>query len=52
MLAVTLAAAPDGQYLAWGISRLAGTVVGGGIAVGVLFVLMPAMDRAFGKTAA
>jgi uncharacterized membrane protein YccC len=48
MLAVTLAAAPDGQYLAWGLSRLVGTVVGGGIAVAVVFVLLPAMERALG----
>lgn len=50
MLAVAVAGAPSGQIGTWALARLVDTLIGGGIAVVVIFLLMPILDRAFGGT--
>lgn len=50
MLAVAVAGAPGGHIGTWAIARLIDTLIGGFLAVAVIFLLMPVLDRAFGGT--
>jgi uncharacterized membrane protein YccC len=47
MLSVVVAGAPEGQYVLWAATRFIETLVGGAIAIAVIFLVMPALDRAF-----
>lgn len=52
MLSVVVAGAPEGQYVLWAGTRFIETLIGGAIAIAVIFLVIPILDRIFAGTTA